>query len=89
MKAGYGPDEEIHGDRNGQLANTAVVQSFKYRGSTIDRRGGASKDVENRVMKAWSKWREITGVNCDKKVPTKMKNGAMGNGREPVGTPET
>ena len=32
-------------------------------------------------MKAWSKWREITGVNCDKKVPTKMKNGAMGNGR--------
>ena len=39
----------------------------------IDRRGGASKDVESRVAKAWSKWRELSGVICDKKVPTKLK----------------
>ena len=29
--------------------------------------------VENRVAKAWSKWRELGGVICDKKVPTKLK----------------
>ena len=52
---------------------TVLVQSFKYLGSTIDRRGGASKDVESRVAKAWSKWRELSGVICDKKVPTKLK----------------
>ena len=42
---------------------------------SIDRRGGASKDVENRVanLKAWSKWRELSVVICDKKVPTKLK----------------
>ena len=25
------------------------------------------------MTKAWSKWRYLTGVICDKKVPTKMK----------------
>ena len=39
------------------IVNLPTVQSFKYIGSTIDRRGGASKDVDNRVTKAWSKWR--------------------------------
>ena len=35
--------------------------------------GGASKDVENRVTNALSKWRELSGVFCDKKSPTKVK----------------
>ena len=56
-----------------ETVNLPTVQSFKYLGSTIDRRGGASKDVDNRVAKAWSKWRELSGVICDKKIPTKLK----------------
>ena len=56
-----------------ETVNLPMVQSVKYLGSTIDRRGGASKDVESRVAKAWSKWRDLTGVISDKKVPTKMK----------------
>ncbi len=50
-----------------------TVQSFKYLGSTINRRGGASKGEDNRVTKAWSKWRELSGVICYKKIPTKWK----------------
>ena len=56
-----------------ETVNLPTVQSFKYLGSTVDRKGGASKDVESRVVKAWLKWRELTGVICNKKVPTKMK----------------
>ena len=37
------------------MVNLPTIQSFKYVGSTIDRGGGASKDVESRVAKAWSK----------------------------------
>ena len=43
-----------------EMVNFPTVQSFKYIGSRIDRRGGASKDVENRVAKAWSKLMERT-----------------------------
>ena len=55
-----------------EMVNLPTVQSFKYLGSTIDRGRGASKDVDNRVTKAWSKWRELSGVICDKKIPTKL-----------------
>ena len=54
-----------------EMVNLPTVQPFKYIGSTIDRGGGASKDVDNRVTKAWSKWRELSGVICDKKIPKK------------------
>ena len=40
-----------------EMVNLPTVQSFKYIGSAIDRGGGARKDVESRVAKAWSKWR--------------------------------
>ena len=56
-----------------EMVNLPTVQSFKYLGSTIDRGGGASKDADNRVTKAWSKWRELSGVICDKKIRTTLK----------------
>ena len=55
------------------MVNLPAGQSFKYHGSSMDRGGGASKDVENRVPKAWSKWRELNEVICDKKIPKKLK----------------
>ena len=55
------------------MVNFPTVQSFKYLGSTIYRGGGASRDMDNIVTKAWSKWRELNGVICDKKIPTKLK----------------
>ena len=66
------------------------VKTFKYLGSVFDANGGAEKDVNNRVKIAWSKWRETTGVVCDRNIPTKLKdkvyktaiNPAMGYGAE-------
>ena len=55
-----------------EIVGLPTVQSFRYLRSTVDRQQGASKD-ESRVAKAWSKWRDLNGVICDKKVPTKMK----------------
>ena len=55
-----------------EIVNLPTVQSFKYLGSTIDRGGAASKDMDNRVTKAWSKWRELSGVICDKNIPTQL-----------------
>ena len=55
------------------MVNLPTVHSFTYLGSTIDRGGGASKDVESRVTEAWSKSRALSGVICDQKIPTQLK----------------
>ena len=47
--------------------------TFKYLGSIVAAEGGAEADCKNRVRLSWNKWRETTGVSCDKKVPVKLK----------------
>ena len=50
------------------------VTTFQYLGSMFDAEGGTTTDCKNRVQLAWNKWREETGVICDKKVPVKLKH---------------
>ena len=47
-----------------------TVTTFKYLGSIFDSKGGAEKDINNRVKLAWMKWKQLTGVLCDEKVGT-------------------
>ncbi|XP_046863161.1 uncharacterized protein LOC124456897 [Xenia sp. Carnegie-2017] len=35
--------------------------------------GGCKTEVELRISRAWNKWRELTGVLCDKKMAKKLK----------------
>ena len=49
------------------------VEKFKYLGSTLDHTGGCEADVENRIKAAWAKWKEVSGVVCDRKMPRKVK----------------
>ena len=57
-----------------QEKEAKTVNIFKYLGSLFDANGGAEKDVSNIVKTAWSKWRETTGVMCDRNIPTKLKD---------------
>ena len=47
-----------------------TVKTFTYLGSMFDANRGAGKDINNRVKIASSKWRETTGVMCDRNIPT-------------------
>ena len=47
--------------------------SFKYLGTTIHQEGGCRAEVERRIGRAWDTWRSLTGLLCDRKVPTKLK----------------
>ena len=40
----------------------------------FDAEGGTTTECKNRVRLAWNKWREVTGVIYDKKVPVKLKH---------------
>ncbi|VDO73451.1 unnamed protein product [Heligmosomoides polygyrus] len=54
-----------------ELARTSV---FKYLGSAIASDGSLMVEVNARVSTAWSKWRSLTGVLCDKKMPERLKS---------------
>ena len=49
------------------------VEEFKYLGSVIAEEGGVEKAVRKRVKEAWNKWREVSGVILDRKIPLKLK----------------
>ena len=51
-----------------------LCATFPYLGSVIDGSGGCGKDVDRRIKGAWSRWRDLSGVIYDKKVPMKLKS---------------
>ncbi|XP_047488444.1 uncharacterized protein LOC125038865 [Penaeus chinensis] len=50
------------------------VYKFKYFGSTMASEGGCEGAEKDRVKAAWAKWREVSAVMCDKKLPAKLKS---------------
>ncbi|VDO97033.1 unnamed protein product [Heligmosomoides polygyrus] len=52
-----------------ELPRTSV---FQYLGSATASDGGLLVEVNSRVSAAWSKWRSLTGVLCDKKIPERL-----------------
>jgi hypothetical protein len=47
--------------------------TFCYLGSMLQRDGDIDEDVSHRIKAGWMKWRQASGVLCDKRVPQKLK----------------
>jgi hypothetical protein len=47
--------------------------TFYYLGSMLQRDGDIDEDVSHRVKTGWMKWRQASGVLCDKRVSQKLK----------------
>ena len=65
-----------HEEVNIQLGDGTVLKQsneFRYLGSILTEEGGTEKAVRQRVKEAWQKWREVTGVVLDKKMPLKLR----------------
>ena len=58
-----------------QLGEDSVgeVERFKYLGSVVQKDGGFEEDVKNRIKCGWMKWREASGVLCDRRMPIRLK----------------
>ena len=65
-----------HKEENIKLGDGPIqtVKVFKYLGSMFAAEGGPETDVNDRVKVTWAKWREMSGVMCDKKMPIKLKD---------------
>ena len=55
-------------------AELPTVTSFKYLGSLSTSEEGSQADVNNRIRIGWMKWKEVSGVMCDRKMPVKLKD---------------
>ena len=47
--------------------------TFWYLGSMLQKDGDIDEDVRHRISTGWLKWRQASGVLCDKMVPQKLK----------------
>ncbi|KAJ4744373.1 Retrovirus-related Pol polyprotein from type-1 retrotransposable element R2 [Rhynchospora pubera] len=56
---------------DGQVVLTK--DTFRYLGSMLQSDGEIDEDVSHRIRAGWVKWRQASGVLCDKKVPQKLK----------------
>uniref|UniRef100_A0A914UU89 Reverse transcriptase domain-containing protein n=1 Tax=Plectus sambesii TaxID=2011161 RepID=A0A914UU89_9BILA len=50
------------------------VEKFKYLGSVLCKEGDIDADIKNMMACGWLKWRECSGVLCDKKMPPRLKS---------------
>ena len=50
------------------------VETFTYLGDIVDRDGGVERAVRGRVAVAWSKWREIAGLLCNRRIPLRSRS---------------
>jgi len=62
-------------DRDVTLAGQVVPRkdTFRYLGSMLQSDGEIDEDVSHRIRAGWVKWRQASGILCDKKVPQKLK----------------
>jgi hypothetical protein len=49
------------------------TDSFKYLGTELSKNSTSLDAVKQRVKAGWNKWREVTGIIFDKKIPRKLK----------------
>uniref|UniRef100_A0A914UZ20 Reverse transcriptase domain-containing protein n=1 Tax=Plectus sambesii TaxID=2011161 RepID=A0A914UZ20_9BILA len=68
-----GPDTANHNTIHLDGTPIARVESFKYLGSVLSEEGNIDADVKARMACGWLKWRECSGVLCDKKMPLRLK----------------
>ena len=58
---------------DGQVVQT--VRNFCYLGDMIGSEGGSDRALKCRTVATWNKWREISGLLCNKNIPLKSRGG--------------
>ncbi|XP_050512981.1 uncharacterized protein LOC126888662 [Diabrotica virgifera virgifera] len=67
--------KEFYRRRRNQSEDFQIMESnsFKYLGSVLQSNGEIDKDACSRIRAGWMKWKEASGVLCDRKIPMKLK----------------
>ena len=55
-------------------AELPTLASFKFLGSLFSNEGGSQADINDRIRIGRMKWKEVSGVMYDRKMPVEMKD---------------
>jgi hypothetical protein len=73
MKCDFSATTQEEGDvrLDGQVV--PKKDNFRYLGSMLQKNGDIDEDVSHRIKADRLKWRQVSGVLCDPRVPLKLK----------------
>ena len=54
-------------------ADLPTGTSVRYIGSIFTSEGDSQADVNNSIRIGWMKWKEVSGVMCDRTMPVELK----------------
>ena len=57
----------------GYPVDPASTDTFRYMESMLQRDRDIDADVSHRIKAGWIKWRQVSGILYDKRVPQKLK----------------
>jgi len=49
------------------------VERFRYLGSIIQGNGEIDEDINHQIKVGWQKWKNASGVLCDRRIPLRLK----------------
>jgi hypothetical protein len=73
MRCDFSATRHDEGDVSLDGQVVAKKDTFQYLGSMLQKDGDIDEGVRHRISAGWLKWRQASGVLCDKKVPQKLK----------------
>ena len=71
MRCDFGTPGHEDGDVSLEGHVVPKKNTFRYLRSMLQRDGDIDEDVKHRVKAGWMKWRQASGVLCDKRIPQK------------------
>ena len=68
-------NEEKDKKKTGKMEDTKVprVKEFKHLGLTVQESDSCDREVKRRVQAGWNRWRKVSGVICDRRLPARVK----------------
>jgi hypothetical protein len=73
MMCDFSPIRHEDGDVSLEGQVVAKKDTFWYLESMLQKDGDIDEDVRHRISAGWLKWRQASGILCDKKVPQRLK----------------
>ena len=73
MRCDFGNATHEEGDVSLEGQVVPTKDTFRYLGLMLQKDGDVDVDVCHRIKAGWMKWRQASGILCDKRVPQKLK----------------